>query len=323
MPRWYSVGVGGDQLLSTQSEVDRLLTQGVASARAGQRAEAYNLLLDVVERDRHNEMAWLWLSTVTDSLEDQRICLENALTINPNNTHAREQLAALPADGVQLSAASSSTVICLRCGARNRDFVRECQACGYAFFTRCPTCHASVLVNAQVCDRCGSSLTATSPDSSRSSQQPDPATASAEAVSHPPAPATLWPVVAFWVSLSLFFIGGGVASLVQFADIVLHARGVIQNLSPMQIAWLLVGLFFLVFGFTGLSLAWQLGHRRSGGYYGSLVFGLVLVLLGPSASLVLEPPNYAATVCTGLMPAAAVLLTVASMTGFESHANSP
>jgi hypothetical protein len=92
-------------------------------------------------------------------------------------------------------------------------------------------------------------------------------------------------------------------------------------LKPIEIAWLPMGLFFLVFGLIGIGLAWQLAHRRSGGYYGSLVFGLVLTLLGPSVSLVLEPPNYLATVCTGLMPAAAVLFTLAGMTGFESNVN--
>ena len=70
-----------------------------------------------------------------------------------------------------------------------------------------------------------------------------------------------------------------------------------------------------------VDVAWQLAHRRPGGYYGSLVFGLVLVLLGPISTLVLEPPNYVATVFTGLMPAAAVLFTLISMAGFQSHVN--
>lgn len=84
-----------------------------------------------------------------------------------------------------------------------------------------------------------------------------------------------------------------------------------------------MSLFFVVFGFTGVSLAWQLARRRSGGYYGSLLFGLILAVLGPSASMVLEPPNYVATIFTGLVPTAAVLLTVASLTGFEARANNP
>jgi hypothetical protein len=80
-----------------------------------------------------------------------------------------------------------------------------------------------------------------------------------------------------------------------------------------------MSLFFVVFGFTGIGLAWQLARHRPGGYYGSLLLGLVLTLLGPVATLILEPPNYVATVFTGLMPAAAVLLTLLSATGFQSH----
>jgi hypothetical protein len=112
-----------------------------------------------------------------------------------------------------------------------------------------------------------------------------------------------------------------VTSLYQFAGTLLRARGVIQNLSPIQLAWLPMGLFFIVFGFTGVSLTWQLVRRRPGGYYGSLLLGLILTLLGPIATLILEPPNYVATAFTGLMPAAAVLFTLISMTGSHSYVN--
>ena len=136
-------------------------------------------------------------------------------------------------------------------------------------------------------------------------------------------PNTLWPVVAFWASTSLFFIGGGVVSLFQFVGSLLRARGIVQNLGPTQAAWLPMALFFVLSGLTGLGLTWQLVRRRPAGYYGSLLFGLVLTLFGPSAGLVREPPNYLAVACTGLMPATAVLLTLASMAGFEPYANYP
>lgn len=309
--------------MPNRSEVNQLLARGVASARAGQRVEAYNLLLDVVELDRHNEMAWLWLSTLADSLEDQRICLENVLTINPHNTTARERLAVLATNGTPHSGVSSTTVICPQCGAGNRDFVRECGACGYAFFRRCVLCGEFNPTDSPTCSHCGMSLTLSVAHTVQPAQQPALAAAGVPAPPPRPTPATLWPVVAFWVGVSIFFFGGGIASLLQFAGIVLRARGVLQNLQPVEIAWLPMGLFFIVFGLTGMGLAWQLARRQPGGYYGSLVFGLVLSLLGPSASLVLDPPNYLATVCTGLMPAAAVLFTLASMAGFETGADRP
>ena len=151
-------------------------------------------------------------------------------------------------------------------------------------------------------------------------RQPTPAAtaANAAAVQRSPAPATLWPVVAFWVSASLFFVGGGIASLFQFISFLMRARGIVSNLSTLQLAWLPMALFFILFGITGFGLAWELACRRRDGYYGSLLFGLVLIALGPSAGLILDPPNYLAVACTGLMPASAIILTLASAAGFET-----
>jgi hypothetical protein len=295
--------------LSTQADAKRLLAQGVAAAKAGQRAQAYNLLLDAVELDQRSELAWLWLSAVTDSPDDQRICLENVITINPGNAAARGRLLKLQGTGGQ-----PTTVVCPRCGAGNRDFVRECQACGYAFFARCPACGEFNPVEARVCDRCGAALAPGQP-----AQQPAPAATAGQATAlRPPAPVTLWPVVAFWASVSLFFVGGGIASLFQFAGFLVRARGIVHNLSTLQMAWLPMALFFILFGITGFGLAWELARRRRDGYYGSLLFGLVLIALGPGASLVLDPPDYLAVACTGLMPATAIILTLASAAGFET-----
>ena len=82
-----------------------------------------------------------------------------------------------------------------------------------------------------------------------------------------------------------------------------------------------MALFFILSGLTGLSLAWQLAHRQVEGYYGSLLFGLMLTLLGPSVGLILDPPDYLAIACTGLLPATVVLLTLTSMASFESRTN--
>jgi len=90
---------------------DELLKQGIAALKAGRKAEARNLLMQVVEQDERNEMAWLWLSGAVDTDEERRICLENVLAINPNNGVARRGLESLIAkEGVRsLSADSSPT----------------------------------------------------------------------------------------------------------------------------------------------------------------------------------------------------------------------
>src|SRR3954454_11968473 len=70
-----------------------LLQQGIVAARAGKRAEARALLMQVVEGDERNEQAWLWLAGVVDAPEDIRTCLQNVLDLNPANQQSHEGLA--------------------------------------------------------------------------------------------------------------------------------------------------------------------------------------------------------------------------------------
>jgi tetratricopeptide (TPR) repeat protein len=55
-------------------------------------------LLALLELDENNEQAWLWLSGVVDDDADRRVCLENVLALNPNQTAARKGLAKLDAE---------------------------------------------------------------------------------------------------------------------------------------------------------------------------------------------------------------------------------
>ena len=112
-----------------ESHVSRLLSQGIAAARAKQRRRAREYLMKVVELDEGNEQAWLWLSGVVDALEDQKICLENVLAINPQNAHARAGLQWLE----KLMAASaeptpSSSTSCPFCGGQNSGTAATCRS---------------------------------------------------------------------------------------------------------------------------------------------------------------------------------------------------
>lgn len=78
-------------------DVKARLDQAIAAARAGRKEEARRLLESVLNIDERNEQAWLWLSGVVDSQEERIVCLENVLTINPDNEMARKGLAALRA----------------------------------------------------------------------------------------------------------------------------------------------------------------------------------------------------------------------------------
>jgi tetratricopeptide (TPR) repeat protein len=78
--------------MSSSSEV---LQQAIRAARAGHKLEARDLLIELVEVDPRNEMAWIWLSGLVDTLEDRIIACENVLTINPANEKMRAHLAEL------------------------------------------------------------------------------------------------------------------------------------------------------------------------------------------------------------------------------------
>ncbi|MBI1279275.1 MAG: hypothetical protein GC179_14200 [Anaerolineaceae bacterium] len=72
------------------ANVDGMVREGISAYRAGNKEEARTLLLRAVEIDQYNEQAWLWLSAVVETPEEQRTCLENVLTINPNSDRAKQ-----------------------------------------------------------------------------------------------------------------------------------------------------------------------------------------------------------------------------------------
>lgn len=72
------------------ANVDAMVREGINAYRAGKKEEARTLLFKAVELNDQHEQAWLWLSAVVDSTDDQLTCLENVLTINPHNERARQ-----------------------------------------------------------------------------------------------------------------------------------------------------------------------------------------------------------------------------------------
>jgi len=98
--------------LATRHEIEQWLEEGILAAKAGQNEQARFRLLDVVEQDQTNETAWFWLYQVFDRHDDKRICLENLVTINPDNTWARQELLNYldPAEAFQFQAAKSQDI---------------------------------------------------------------------------------------------------------------------------------------------------------------------------------------------------------------------
>lgn len=84
------------------------LQQGIAAARAGQRAQARQLLVRAIQANQYNEDAWVWLAGVVDDPADARRCLQQALRINPLHPQARQGIAWLDRQARQAAQTSSS-----------------------------------------------------------------------------------------------------------------------------------------------------------------------------------------------------------------------
>ncbi|OYT73332.1 MAG: hypothetical protein CFK52_01805 [Chloracidobacterium sp. CP2_5A] len=76
----------------SSTEVQLLLQQAIASAKAGDKGRARGLLIEVTEADPDNEVAWMWRASVSMTPKDAAWCLTKALGINPGNRQAQEWL---------------------------------------------------------------------------------------------------------------------------------------------------------------------------------------------------------------------------------------
>ncbi len=81
------------------TDVDVLLQQGITAVKRGDKENGRQLLLQLLDIDDQNEQAWLWLSGAVEDKEERLICLENVLTINPENELAQKGMARFGADG--------------------------------------------------------------------------------------------------------------------------------------------------------------------------------------------------------------------------------
>lgn len=79
------------------AEIQQTLQTAITLVRQGQKEQGRHLLLQVVEADEQNEIAWLWLAAVVTLLDDQITALENVLVLNPHNHSAQKGLAQLRA----------------------------------------------------------------------------------------------------------------------------------------------------------------------------------------------------------------------------------
>ena len=64
------------------------LNLAIEYVKAGDKSRAKQILTEVIQAEPGNDTAWLWMSSIVDTKEQQIRCLQQALQINPNNQHA-------------------------------------------------------------------------------------------------------------------------------------------------------------------------------------------------------------------------------------------
>jgi Tfp pilus assembly protein PilF len=71
---------------------EQLLQMAIASAKAGNRDGARVMLRQILNEDRQNERALLWMARIARNKKERLEWLERVLDVNPDNEQARKQL---------------------------------------------------------------------------------------------------------------------------------------------------------------------------------------------------------------------------------------
>ncbi|MFN8421632.1 MAG: hypothetical protein U0528_20655 [Anaerolineae bacterium] len=80
---------------SDSPNLEHLLQLGIRTAKSGNIQSARMMFQQVLDQDKRNERAWLWMASIADNEVDRRRYLETVLEINPRNEQARKYIAAL------------------------------------------------------------------------------------------------------------------------------------------------------------------------------------------------------------------------------------
>ncbi len=72
--------------------LEQLLQIGIQAARKGNKAGARVMLQQVIDADKTNERAWLWMAAIAETSDDRRRYLNAVLRLNPENPTALREL---------------------------------------------------------------------------------------------------------------------------------------------------------------------------------------------------------------------------------------
>ena len=86
------MNAGLDNPGSAQPTLEDLMQMGMQAARQGNKPNARLFFQQVLDADKHNERAWLWMASVAETQEERIRVLKTLLRINPGNSAARDEL---------------------------------------------------------------------------------------------------------------------------------------------------------------------------------------------------------------------------------------
>ncbi|KAB2906443.1 MAG: hypothetical protein KJ064_24300 [Anaerolineae bacterium] len=75
--------------------LENLLQMGITAAKQGNHDAARLFFKQVLDEDKKNDRAWVWMASVVDDPVKRQQYLETALKINPSNKSARKLLRTL------------------------------------------------------------------------------------------------------------------------------------------------------------------------------------------------------------------------------------
>jgi twitching motility two-component system response regulator PilG len=121
-----------------------LFQEGIASAKAGDKVKARELLIELSQIDDTNEVAFLWLATVAKDAEEASKYTRRVLEINPANDRAKAFLQKLEPQAQAVVKVAPSTV------QSSDDFQIALSTSGWS----CPLCGSMSLKSVSKCPKC-------------------------------------------------------------------------------------------------------------------------------------------------------------------------